>query len=282
MSDSRMYMMPVHFGPCLGPRQNPDGERFLRDMIREVTNFYLVYESRAEEIKKYLPDCMTLDAPHVILNFRMNKKLAWLAGHGYNLYSVRVPVTWHGKREEVRGFFMLAIWENHADPIMFGREQLGYCKVFADMEDAIEYPDRHYRATASSWGFTFLETAYDFSMLAANASDIEQILFPSDREGDINHKYIPKTGDGFVAEDISYYTLTPFRGTFPEGTPVLPAPERIYGSGTVRWHRPSFDDMPTQYRIVQALHDLPVVRVIGAAKTTAKSLNDSYDQRILR
>ena len=30
-NDSLMYQMPVHFGPCVTPRQNKEGNRFIYD-----------------------------------------------------------------------------------------------------------------------------------------------------------------------------------------------------------------------------------------------------------
>lgn len=45
-----------------------------------------------------------------------------LAGHGYNVTTFNVPVTYCGTNDEIKGQYQLAIWENHADPIICGRE----------------------------------------------------------------------------------------------------------------------------------------------------------------
>lgn len=58
-----------------------------------------------------------------------------LAGHGYNVTTFNVPVTYCGTNDEIKGQYQLAIWENHADPIICGREQLGYSKIYADITD---------------------------------------------------------------------------------------------------------------------------------------------------
>lgn len=283
MDRSKMHIMPIYFGPCLGPRQNQNGERYLYDYPREVTNHTLVYESEASLLQSLLPPCVTLDSPHVIINHRMNRNLSWLAGHGYNLVSVRVPVTFHGREETVKAFFMLAIWENEADPIIFGREQLGYCKTYAEIEDmTADESGCRAHAEASSWGFRFLEMDFDLTAAAPCQDELHGILYDGQRAGDLNYKYIPKTGGGFLESDAEYMTLTPKVTEYPKDVPTFPAPETVYCAGSLKWHRPRWEDMPTQFRIVQGLDDLPVLKVLGAVKTTVQSLNDSFSQRIVK
>lgn len=282
MDRSKMHIMPVQFGPCLGPRQNREGCRYLYEYPRDVVNHTWVYESEASAIDPFLPERLTLDSPHVIINHRMNRNLSWLAGRGYNLISVRVPATFHGVQEDVKGFFMLAIWENEPDPIIFGREQLGYCKTFANISDLEETKSGCVHAEASSWGFPFLELDAELAAKAPDQEELCRIMLDPGRTGDFNYKYIPKTGDGFLECDVEYMTLTPKVTTYPEGVPSFPPPELSYCDGQIAWHRPMWEDMPTQFRIVQCLESLPIYRVLGVIKSTSKSLNDSFDQRIIR
>lgn len=283
MDRQKMYVMPIQFGPCLGPRQNSEGKRYLYEYPRTVVNHTLVYESVSEAIEPFLPPRVTLDSPYVIINHRMNRNLSWLAGHGYNLISVRVPATFHGEEEQAKGYFMLSIWENETDPIIFGREQLGYCKTFADISDVSE-PDNEgcTRASADSWGFRFLELEFQWNQGTPAQKELHDLMYDPTRQGDMNYKYIPQTGDGFTGCDAAYMTLTPKVTSYPEDVQTFPSPEIVYGSGTLVWHRPRWEDMPTQFRIVQGLESLPVKRFLGAYRTTAQSLNDSFDQRIVR
>ena len=65
----------------------------------------------------------------------------------------------------------------------------------------------------------------------------------------------------------------------PEGLPPLPPPERHWCTGSLSWQIPSWEDMPTQYHVVQGLAALPVLRVLGGWSTKLKHYNDVYDQR---
>jgi len=158
--ENGMYQMPVHFGPVSGPRRGPDGRRFYKDGVQESTQHILVYETTKEAIEKFLPEGFDVRMPYIIVNHKMHRNLPWLAGHGYNVTTFNVPIYYHGKEKEISGQYQLAIWENHADPILCGREQLGYSKIFADIED-IHTESKCSFSSLSSWGFKFLELKYD-------------------------------------------------------------------------------------------------------------------------
>src|SRR3546814_15173414 len=69
-------------------------------------------------------------------------EVAWLAGRGYNTFGVTVPATWKGGAHPVHGDLMLVLWENMADPIISGREELGFSKLFCDLPSPIENDGR--------------------------------------------------------------------------------------------------------------------------------------------
>ena len=54
------------------------------------------------------------------------KEIAWLAGRGYNTLGVSFPATFTGEEDEVTGNFLTVLWENLTDPIITGREELGF------------------------------------------------------------------------------------------------------------------------------------------------------------
>ncbi|MFR4559910.1 MAG: acetoacetate decarboxylase family protein, partial [Flavonifractor plautii] len=106
-NDSLMYQMPVHFGPCVTPRQNKEGKRFIYDQATRLTKHTIVYESDPEALSAVLPQRFELAAPYVIINMNMLRDVAWLAGHGYNLTGVSVPTRFHGEKGVVEGNLLL-------------------------------------------------------------------------------------------------------------------------------------------------------------------------------
>ncbi len=279
--DGRMYQMPVHFGPCCGPRSGPDGQRLFALGPQESTQHILVYETDPAALERVLPEGFSVRQPYVIVTHKMHRNLPWLAGHGYNVTTFNTPVTYQGREETIHGQYQLAIWENHADPIICGREQLGYAKIFADIED-IHTCRGLSRASLSSWGFRFVELEFDSARAPEDPELLQSILFDPENEGLLHYKYVPHTGDGFSAADVSYVTLSPKQYPLPEDLPPLPPQDRSWCSGSLTWHVPSWEDMPTQYHVVRGMASLPVVRYVGATRVWLKHWNDVYDQRPVR
>lgn len=131
-----------------------------------------------------------------------------LAGHGYNVTTFNVPVTYCGTNDEIKGQYQLAIWENHADPIICGREQLGYSKIYADITDICEEEDGTY-AALSSWNFEFLKLHFKMDEKPDDLSEMQKVLFDEENEGIMHYKYIPHSEAGFNKADVQYVTITP-------------------------------------------------------------------------
>src|SRR5690606_10244591 len=125
--------MPAHFGPSAGPRQGPDGKRFDgSNLRRDVAAVRFLTDAAA--ISAYLPECFELDGePIVTIEHTHLKDVDWLAGRSYSVLSVKVPARFHGKRDKARGPFVLVLWEDMADPILTGREELGFPKLYCEL-----------------------------------------------------------------------------------------------------------------------------------------------------
>ena len=70
--------------------------------------------------------------------------------------------------------------------------------------------------------------------------------------------------------------LTPAEGSNAQ---VL---EQRSGHGTVNWNRARWEDLPTQYNIVNGIADLEVKEWLGATVTRTVGAKDLSNQRILR
>ena len=69
--------------------------------------------------------------------------------------------------------------------------------------------------------------------------------------GTLHYKYMPRTGEWGVA-DVAYAVLT------PASAPNRVVKEHWRGEGTVQFHKARWEDLPTQYNIVNAFHELEV------------------------
>ena len=94
----------------------------------------------------------------------------------------------------------------------------------------------------------------------------------------VHYKYIPRTGGGFTQADAEYVCLNPKAAKLPDDVKKYPADQLTYMGGQVRWHIPTWEDMPTQYHVAQALGSLPVKRIVGAVRSEGYTLGDLYGQ----
>lgn len=277
LQPGRMYMMPTHFGPAAGPRQGPDGRRFDGRNSPRTTSYSVSFLTRPEQLEALLPAGFRLAGdPVVTVTVSYMTEIEWLAGRGYNTLGVSFPAEYRGERDRARGPFLAVLWENLADPILTGREQLGFSKTYC----AIPPPsvlNGKTRCTADWLGFPFMEMnlsemetppATETEAPAAEAEDTELT-------GTLHYKYIPRTGEWDEA-DAEYAVLT------PSATPNRRVTAHYSGRGRVRFRRAEWRDLPTQYHIVNALAGLEQIAFVGASIVETVGGKDLSDQRILR
>ena len=200
----------------------------------------------------------------------------WLAGRGYNVLGVRVPVLFEGREDRAAGPFLMVLWENLADPILTGREQLGFSKIWCELPEPVEFGGET-RCSASWLGFRFL----DVTLRGMEEADPGTAVPTSVSRGDnaltgmLHYKYVPKTG-AWGEADAAYAVLSPGHRSPSAARGVLPGARARSSSTGARW-----EDLPTQYMIVNALHELSVKEYRGATIQRRVGGGDLIGQRIV-
>ena len=274
----RLYRMPTHFGPSLGPRQGEDGRSFDNVNDPKVTSISVSFLSNRDQLEELIPEGFEIGAePVVTVRAGYMTEIEWLAGRGYNILGVSFQVIFNGKQDRAAGNLLTVLWENLADPIVTGREDLGFSKIYCELPEPIVLRgETHCIAT---WlGFKFMD------MRVKNLTPVPPEEFPAPAPaqaeggtltGTLHYKYMPKTGD-WGQPDLSYAVLT------PSHTPNSVTKEMWRGEGAVEFHKATWEDLPTQYTIVNAFHDLEIKEYRGASIVKTVGGKDISDQRILR
>lgn len=276
--EQKIYIMPRMFGPAGGPRQAPDHPdykhgptKFIRHLVR--------FRSRADQLAEMLPKGLSLRGePIVQFQFYCLTEIPWLAGRGYNILSMLIPVRHTAADGNVTdGQYQAVLWENLGDPIITGREQLGHPKLYAQLP-----PPRVLNGTIhlqASWeGFKFADLSLTCKEEAG--ADLLAQLRDDAGAGTIGHKYIPRSGSWDEA-DADYLTLTPAIGISNLRDPQ-PPPSVRRGTGSIRFAVPEWQDMPTQYHVVRQLAALEQHEALDALVMEGSVYGDSFDQIILR
>lgn len=243
---SGSYMMPAHFGPRPIP---PKSSGWYRDVTLMVVPFL----TDRETLARYLPEPFEVaDEAVVTVTYARNRDVDWLAGNGYNLIGVNASAVYRGEKETLEGQYSLVMWENLADPILTGRELQGIPKIYADIPDH-SIVDGEWRASAGHFGHGIVDIAVS-GLREPTAEEVQN--YASAREGRDNPmawRYIPGIS-GF-----GHSVIEPT--TFPSETTLT---EAWVGEGRVDWRQLTWEQNPTQFHIVNALAELPVLDYLPA------------------
>lgn len=280
--EGKMYMMPAVFGPCVTPRQKPEGGRWVYDAPTKTTHYKVVYEVPAEKLQEILPEKYELLSPHIVVTFSALRNIAWLQGGGYDIVHVEVPVHFKGEKDDFKAFFEPVLWEDVPDAILTGREQLGYSKLFGFIKTMDEL-DGISRGSIATHDFTFLDMQVRVEEEPEDLDTLKKVLANPEIEGKIHFKYMPHTEAPFLTADACYSVWGTKGYLAPEDidNSDCPPTESVFCRGKVFWHRPEWKDAPAQARILQYLYDLGCVKYVGAQKLTVYSHADVYAQHVV-
>ena len=268
-----MYRMPTHFGPATGPRRGPDGHGFACKDSPKSTSVSVSFLTEREALEAYLPPGFSVGAqPVVTITATYLTEIDWLAGRGYNTLGVSWLAHFRGEQDQASGNFLAVLWENLTDPIITGREELGFSKIYCELPTPTVYRG-DYHCVASWLGFKFMDLRVE--KLEEVAEDVRDAAGQPTGYGILHYKYMPRTGEWGMA-DCAYATLT------PAATPNRMIQSMQRGTGEMIFHQARWEDLPTQYMIVNAIQALPVLEARGASVVKTIGGKDLSDQRILR
>jgi len=269
------YRMPTHFGPSLGPRQGLDGRRFDCKETPKVKSARATFRAKTARLEKLLPPGFVLREPHTItFYFEYITECEWFAGRGYNTFGVNIPASFSGEEETVHGELVLILWENKPDPIITGRDDLGYSKLYCEIPEP-QLLGNEIVCRASWDGFEF--ACLTLSNLDEIPKDrFDQLPEPPPTDGMLHYKYIPKTGAPGEA-DAEYAVLEPAEAPNAKLDEL-----KIGGQAQLQIRKGSWEQLPTLVHIVDALAEISLGDCTEAVWVRLHGGKDLSDMRIIR
>ncbi len=267
-SGAPLRRMPAHFGATPGPRQTLAGGRHdLRDSPH-ATSLWVQHAADGGQIAALLPaGFVPGPVPDLMVEIRNLTRVSWLAGRGYNIVTLSTAVVWTGAARPMAGRFQLVLWENMADPIISGREELGFAKLYADIPDLDIAPDR--AAGHAAWdGFRFLDVAAD------GLREVARDGYAPPSGPGFHWKYLPRTQD-WGEHDVSCIVVTPPT----QGTRRLL--ETRLGQGRAGFARATWEQLPTLLHVVNPLAGLELGGCLAAGFSRSVGGKDFSDQQVL-
>ena len=266
---SLYWRQPVSFGPMPGPRQDFSG-RSRRDSLIQSTcrTATIVFKTSATLLRSMLPSSaysFTTRNTVVEASLRLQTlaNLQWLGGTGYNLlglYKHDVQYT-SPSGEKTAGTYLPVMFENLADPIISGREELGFPKVYSEID--VQQVGDCCTATLSWRGAKWAE----FKLPNLQDAPLTDEAFPVGGNV-LVHKCIPGVGaQESISPDSNYAAvLRCSTGTTTKDVQkVVKARKTCGAAASIVFNAHEWQRLPTLHHIVERLAELPIIEVVGAS-----------------
>lgn len=259
------WRQPVAFGPMPGPRQDFDGHPYAWDKVRSTTA-KIVFQTSATLLRNLFPsEAYSFKSRDTVaiasLRIQSLGNLSWLGGQGYKLLSFHVhDVTYTAvDGKEYTGSYIPVVFENLADPIMTGREELGWPKVFSDLET--HQDDDAFRASLSWRGTTWAEFSLPLVRASSNSANEAQ---PKTKQTEslLIHRQMPGVGDQTrVKADGAYASYYPGQEIRTKTLSEQHSPK----PANISFKAHDWQKLPTLHHIVKGLEEIPILSVVESS-----------------
>lgn len=258
-----------------GPLQDFFGNKQKESDKVRCTTAKVVFKTSTTLLQNFFPDTRysfksrdTVAVASVRIQIPTN--LAWLGGGGYSLMGVYVHNVTYTAADgrEYTGTYLPVMFENLADPIMTGREELGFPKVFSDID--IQDKGTTFKASLSWRGTTWAELSWPLTQTNGDSTTQARSQI-TENESILVHRQMPGVGDpGKTTPEGQYTAYCPSQQiktkVLKEHTCLTPA--------TLSFQPHYWRTLPTLHHIVARLDELPVLEVIESSVVDTEGWTD--------
>jgi hypothetical protein len=170
------WRMPVAFGPAPGLRQDAYGNPH-PSAHQAFSTASIKFKTSQTFLQNLFPtNSFAFKSPGTVafasFSFTTLDKMAWLGGNGYNHFGLYIHGVQYKKRDgtTVDGTYIPVLFENHADSIVTGRDELGMPKIYCEI--GIKHSSKSLNMQASWRGTSFASIHIANLDVADNASSV--------------------------------------------------------------------------------------------------------------
>ncbi|KEF61799.1 uncharacterized protein A1O9_03369 [Exophiala aquamarina CBS 119918] len=271
---AQCWRQPLSFGLLPGPRQDAFG-RSHRQALRNstTTKASIKFKTSSTILRNLFPNerySFEKRDTVAVASFSLQslENMAWLGGGGYDLLALYIHDVCYRQNngQIVKGTFCPVMFENLADPIVTGREELGVPKVFSDIEISRSSTSCH--ATLSWRGTQWAE--FHWKTLKYDTATVDEAEDPIG--GLLVHKYIPATGQKSPQEaDANYAVFIPAE---PGVSTIKSKSVARKSDLEVRITDLGWQKLPTLHPIVSRLAEIPIFEFLDGAVTAYQGVSD--------
>lgn len=282
------HRAPYGFGPAPGPRQplglptSHHDIQTLRKLSPERFTMYAIrFRSSRTYLQNLLPPGFAFTSPATVVRASVEcttlDGMTWLGGSGYSFVRLVLHGVNYTKRDgsKVFGSFTPVLFEDLADPIVTGRDDVGFPKLFAN----IQVLDRSDGASVvMKW------RGAEFGRLQIDRLEAEQPPTtkghidsksaapgppaPPPEQGTLVYRHVPAVGEPGKA-DAEYAVLAPY-----PPPPATPPEKHVSQSASIKFNAGCWRTLPTLHHVTEKLANMPVYGMEKAEKVTGLGVDD--------
>lgn len=271
------WRQPTVFGPIPGPRQdiysNDHTATSLESTFQTAT---IKFKTSRTLLQNLFPnDKYSFISPSSVARASFSQTtfngMDWLSGGGYRDFGLYIHGVQYKKEngEVLKGTYVPVLFENLADSIIAGREELGMPKLYTSID--IHERKSSYRLRTSwqgaVWGHFELEDLEDRDPAADTG-----MIGGEDNDGLLVHRYIPQVGKDRKGEPEAEYSIFVPHVHETKVTRLRRAQKAKIDIDGLGW-----DALPTLHHVVSRLSEIPIDEIIDAKITEGRGVPDMSD-----
>lgn len=284
--------MPTAFGPMPGPRQDFYGRR--RDGSKAgFTTASVKFKSSRTVLENLFPNekfkfAAADTVAYATYAITQLENLEWLGGRGYSHFGLYIHGVQYTKEngETVVGTYLPVLFENLADPILSGREELGFPKLYCELDLKRDGQGFDLSAGWMSSKFCSLSLSSLTEAPSTNGDAPAPVEAPRHphapppppkEEGLFFYKYVPATNSFGSKErgqaDVEY---TAFLPNDEDAKTVEKKVEKTLkaASADIKFDVGDWNTLPTLHHIVERLAEVPMFELVEAKVVEGTGVSD--------
>lgn len=261
------WRQPIVFGPMPGPRQDFYGRsRASASSKSTFKTASIKFKTSRTLLQNLLPnDSYSFISPSTVAHASFSQttlnSMDWLGGGGYRHFGLYI----HGVQYKtasgnlIKGTYMPILFENLADPIISGREELGMPKLYTAIGAYQRNQSCHVQTSweGAVWGNFSWEDLAEEDPTSATGT-----IGGTPDDGILVHRYIPKVGREFKGQPEAEYPV--FVPHAQESKVVSSRVTRVHRAKRARIEIDAlnWESLPTLYHVVNRLAEIPIDEIV--------------------
>lgn len=275
----KYWRQPTVFGPMPGPRQDFQGRSRASKSIKSTFQTASIrFKTSRTLLQNLLPnESYSFSSPstYAYASFSQTKLngMDWLGGGGYRHLGLYVEGVQYKKAdgEIVRGTYMPILFENLADPILSGREELGMPKLYSTIRAHERNQSYHVEAgwEGAIWGRFHWEALED-DVLDSDGG----IIGGEPSDGIFVHRYLPKVGRDWKCDAEAEYPVFVPHAEESQTVPSKVTRVRRTKKASFQLNALDWNLLPTLHHVIDRIAEIPVDDIVSAKVVEGEGVPD--------